>query len=191
MDLLHGHILERLGAATAVFVANLWPHAPLQTAPDLDKRLRAVDPMYPRYKDNSPVFLLFDEAQATYGDGILWNDFFKGVADRHTIYRVVLFCSYGSHTSPPVTQVVGTPLCLRPIARVSLSRTDVEGSVGILLERSEFDEVISRFEQPMKLHPDLQNLIFTYTDGHVGAVVELLRMMWNKVGLFRRDICFI
>ena len=142
-------------------------------------------------KGKALVFLLFDEAQATYGDGILWNDFFKGVADRHAIYRVVLFCSYGSHTLPPVTQVVGTPPCLRPIARVSLSRTDVEGSVGILLERSEFDEVISRFEQPMKLHPDLQNLIFTYTDGHVGAVVELLRVMWNKVGRFRRDICFI
>ena len=110
------------------------------------------------------------------------------MSDGHSIYRVVLFCSYGSHTSRPVTQVVGTSLRLRPNARISLSRTDVEGSVGILLERSEFDEVISRFEQPINLHPDLQNLIFTYTDRHVGAVVELLRVIWNKVGLFRRDM---
>ena len=140
-----------------------------------------MGPKYPRDRDEGkgPVFLPFDEAQATYGDGILWNDCFKDVSDGHSIYRVVLFlfCSYGSHTSRPVTQVVGTSLRLRPNARISLSRTDVEGSVGILLERSELNEVISRFEQPINLHSDLQNLIFTYTNGHVGAVVELLHVI--------------
>ena len=123
MHLLHGHILQRLGAATAVFTTQSWPHAPLQTDLGLNERLRAVDPKYPRYNDKgkAPVFLLFDEAQATYGDEILWNAFFKAVSDGHYIYRVVLFCSYGSHTSRPVTQVVGTPLHLRPIARISFS----------------------------------------------------------------------
>ena len=83
MLLLHGHILQRLGAATAVVY-----HAIVATcaAPNsLRKRLRAVGPKYPPPRDRDegkgPVFLPFDEAQATYGDGILWNDCFKDVSD--------------------------------------------------------------------------------------------------------------
>ena len=59
MHLLHGHILQPLGAATAVFTTQSWPHAPLQTDLGLNERLRAVDPKYPRDNDKSkaPVFL--------------------------------------------------------------------------------------------------------------------------------------
>ena len=190
MHLLHGHILQRLGAATAVFLKHSWPHAPPQPDSGLDERLRAVDPKYPQDKDKSPVFCLLDEVHTTYGDTILWNSFFKNVADGHSIYRVVLFAVIAVTFRVPSLRF-GAPLILHPNARISLSRMDVECSVGILLELFEFDQVISRFEHPMKLQPNLQDLIFTYTDGHVGAVVELLRMMWNEVGVFRGADCLL
>jgi len=38
-------------------------------------------------------------------------------------------------------------------------------------------EVASKAEGKLNLHPDLLDLIFIWTVGHVGAVVELLRIL--------------
>jgi len=54
-------------------------------------------------------------------------------------------------------------------------------SIGILLKRSEFDEVVSRFKRPLNLHPDLLDLIFDWTVGHAGAVIEMLRVISYQV----------
>jgi hypothetical protein len=179
MNLLFAHI-RRLGTTTGVYSKHSWSKDVPQSEHLLLTRLREVDPAFPR--DNGLVFLLFDEAQDSYGDELLWNYFFKGVADGdYPHYRVILFCSYGSPSSRPVDYHIGTPLVMRDTARISLWPT--KGSIGILLDHSEFDEVVSRFERPLNLHSDLRDSIFNWTVGHVGAVVELLRLISNQVSI--------
>jgi hypothetical protein len=182
MNLLFAYI-RRLGVATVVYSKHSWPKDVPQLDSALVARLREVDPAFAR--NRGLVFLLFDEAQDSYRDELLWNDFFKGVADgNYPTYRVILFCSYGSPSSRPVDYHIGTPLVLSDAARISLWPT--EGSIGILLDRSEFDEVVLLFERPLNLHADLQNSIFHWTAGHVGAVVELLRVISNQVSVLPR-----
>jgi len=179
MELLHSHILEQ-SPLTFVYTRLTWPRRKEAEQSDwaLTKRLKDVDPLYPRR--DGLAFLLFDDAQDTYEDEILWNIFFKGVSDcRYDRYRVILFCSYGSPSARPVLHHIGTPLVLRDAARISLWPR--EGSIGILLKRSEFDEVVSRFERPLNLHPDLLDLIFDWTVGHAGAVIEMLRVISYQV----------
>jgi hypothetical protein len=52
-----------------------------------------------------------------------------------------------------------------------------ERDVRILLNQSEFNEVVSWFECPLKLHPNLLHLTFELTVGHTGVVIELLHMI--------------
>jgi len=110
-----------------------------------------------------------------------WNAFLKEVGAVYPYYRVILFCSYGSSSSQPLSYNIGSPLSLRAAARISL--WPVEGvSPGILLKWSEFLEVVSRSERPLNIHQDLLGLIYTWTVGHVGAIIELLHMIsYSKV----------
>jgi hypothetical protein len=56
-----------------------------------------------------------------------------------------------------------------------------EGSIGILLKHSEFDEVVSLYEHPLNLHPDLLDLIFDWKVGHAGAVIKILCVISYQV----------
>ncbi|KIL59210.1 hypothetical protein M378DRAFT_180929 [Amanita muscaria Koide BX008] len=175
MKLLHAYILEHAPLAL-VYTQHSWPGPEEATQKNSSRRerLKEVDPRFPR--QDGITFLLFDEGQDTYEDHLLWNAFFKGVGDGlHSHYCVILFCSYCNPSPRPVSYRIGTPVVLRDAARISLWPR--EGSIGILLTRSEFDEVVSRFHRPLRLHPDLLDMIFDWTVGHVGAVVELLRVI--------------
>jgi hypothetical protein len=180
MDLLNGFI-HKQDPSAFVYVQTTWPSEKLP----LDERLRLMDSAFPRSEGNF-AYLLFDEGQESYEDRPFWNDFIKRVCDGHYhLYRIVLFCSYGSPTSRPVPHRAGTPLTsivLRDTARISLwPRNGIEGSIGILLNRSEFNDVVSRIERPINLHPDLLDLIFAWTVGHAGAVVAILETISNQV----------
>ena len=181
MNLLYAFILEQAPSAF-VNTQHSWPQGQ-SWGPLLNDRLQLVDPSFPR--QDGLAYLLFDEGQDSYEDDILWNNFFKGVVDGgFSCYRVILFCSYGSPSSCPVPHHIGSPLVLREAARISLwPQQGSEGSIGILLNRSEFEEVVSLFERPLNLHPDLLDLIFEWTVGHVGAVVEMLRVISYQVNL--------
>jgi len=85
---------------------------------------------------------------------------------------------------PPIEYPIGTPLVLHATARVSLWPT--AKSVGLLLNRSEFNEVVKRYERKLNLHPDLLVLFFDLTGGHVGAVVDLLSIVSCQVILSLR-----
>ena len=180
MNLLHIYILEQSPSAF-VNTQQSWP--PRGSGPSANQHLRQVDPAYPR--SDGLAFLLFDEGQDSYDDHLLWNGFFKGVTDGfYHWYHVVLFCSYGSPSSCPVPHNIGTPLTLCDAARISLwPREGLEESIGILFKHSEFDEVVSLSECRLHLHPDLLDLIFDWTVGHAGAVVEILRMISYQVSL--------
>ena len=94
MELLHSYILKQSPSAF-VNTASTWPALKdaEQTDPALFKRLKVMDPLFPRR--DGLAFLLFDDGQDTYEDNILWHTFFKGVSDGRYRYHVILFCSYG------------------------------------------------------------------------------------------------
>jgi hypothetical protein len=170
MNLLHAHIRNQMPSAF-VFTHHSWNLEPAESAVVVTQRLQKIDPAFPR---QSITFLLFDEGQDSYGDPLFWNAFTKEAGDEiYPYYRVILFCTYGSPSSHPVDYEIGSPPGLRPAARISLWPV----SRGILLQWSEFLEVVSHFERPLNVHPDLLSLIFIWTVGHVGAVVELLRLI--------------
>ena len=175
--MLHAHILEREPKAN-VFAINTWPINAEQSDRSLNSRLKCIDPAYPR--PTVLTFLLFDEGQDSYGDHVLWNVFLKGVhGGNYFNYRVILFCSYGSPSVRPVSYEMGKPPYLRDAARVSLWPT--KASIGLLLNLSEFNEVVARYKRKLNLHPDVLDLFFDLTGGHVGAVVELLYIVSQKV----------
>ena len=184
-DLLHRFILDK-----SAFVNSQlsWPPKESQGS-SLLKRLQSLDPAYPR--DDGPAYLLFDEGQDSYENMHLWNGFLKRVCDgSYPSYRVVMFCSYGSPSSRPMPDDIPKPtnLVLRDTAHISLwPREGSAGSISILLNRSEFDDVVSRFHHKLYLHHDLQDLIFQWTVGHVGVVVEILNMISYQVGLLRKS----
>ena len=185
MKLLHAFILKHAPTAY-VNTQHSWPKGE-SLGNVFYERLRAMDPAFPR--QDGLAYLLFDEGQDLYEDDMLWNRFFKEVVgSNHSCYRIILFCSYGSPSSQPVPYRRGTPLVLRQVARISLwpqqGLDGLDGSIGILLNRSEFDEVVSRFERSLvHLHQDLLDLIFGWTVGHAGAVVEMLRVISYQVSL--------
>ena len=170
MNLLHAHIRNQM-PSSFVFAHHSWNLEPAESAVVVTQRLQKIDPAFPR---QSMTFLLFDEGQDSYGDHLFWNAFIKEAGDGiYPYYRVILFCSYGSPTSHPVEYAIGSPPGLR--ARISLWPDGT--SPGILLQWSEFLDVVSHSERPLNVHPDLLKLIFIWTVGHVGAVVELLRLI--------------
>ncbi|KIL58928.1 hypothetical protein M378DRAFT_111568 [Amanita muscaria Koide BX008] len=180
MNLLHAYILKHFPSAL-VKVQHSWP--PRESGPTLEECLQKLDPGFPR--PNTITFLLFDEGQDSYSDDILWNAFFKEVsyAGSYRQYRVVLFCSYGSPSSRLRSYHIGA----RDDARISLRPR--EGSIGILLKRSEFDEVVSLYERKLNLNPDLLDLIFDWTVGHVGAVIKMLHVIsYQRVPDTRRGV---
>jgi len=120
-----------------VNMISSWPSDPSQSESALESRLReSVDPD-PQPK--VPTYLLFDEGQDSYGDQLFWNVFLKDLSSDSNYYAI-LFCRYGSPSVSPVFYPKGTPPILRDAARVSLWPT--AKSVGLLLTRSEFNEVV-------------------------------------------------
>jgi hypothetical protein len=61
-----------------------------------------------------------DEAQEPFGDSYLWRIFLKDIIDKPSWYRVVVFCSYGSVSTPGKDIPGGTPTGLKGAARMTL-----------------------------------------------------------------------
>jgi len=77
-------------------------------------------------------YLLFDEAQDSYWDYDLWNEYLKTIQGSGSNAHVILFCSYGSPALMPNVYNGGTPLSIEPDARVSLQPSG-PNDVGLLL----------------------------------------------------------
>ena len=125
------------------------------------------------------TYFLFDNGQDTYWDEYLWEDFFKDTSSpANSRFRVIIFCSYGSAGIRPLDYNIGTPLHLDFRARVSLApnseQKDEFGQIGLLYTREEFNEVLG-LTYEHELGEDLQDLICSLTDGHPGAVADVLR----------------
>ena len=173
MTLLHAHIVDQLPLAV-VKIVHSWKR--IESNQVFDQRLREIDPAFPRR--DSLAFL-----PSTRGKTHTAMIFFGTRSSRKSAtgftphYRVIMFCSYGSPSSRIVSYDIGSPPILRKTSRISLWPVAGKSPIGILLPRFEFMEVASKAEGKLNLHPDLLDLIFIWTVGHVGAVVELLRIL--------------
>ena len=126
---------------------------------------------------NETVFI-FDEAQTTYNDTNLWNDFFKSI-NYYPQFRVILFSSYGSPTTRYVT-AIGTPIIIPDRQRVSLRHIqhgDNLPAVGLFFTRTEFDKLVSMLYPESSFDPSFFNTLFDITSGHVGAIIDFMKII--------------
>jgi len=177
MELLHDRILHHDRAAT-VEVIKGWAKEDGTTIQDrIHKRIKSYS------AGSGKLFLLFDNAQTTYWDAPLWENFFKDVVQHGSGPLAILFCSYGSPSDRPVEYDEGTPLILPPGSRISLTPHDGPDHsgfppIGLLFSREEFEEAVDRFRgaDGTRIHveQELRQILFDWTMGHAGAVGDLL-----------------
>lgn len=178
MALFHAHILSQEPEAI-VEVIKTWPKEPGTKIQDrIHERIETFPLTGPQNH-----YLLFDNAQDTYWDGDLWENFFKDIVQRGIGPYGILFCSYGSPGRRPVEHDNGTPLVLPDSARISLTPyPDTSDSefppIGLLFSRKEFDEAVDRFKGPdsnhIRMDQELRQMFFEWTMGHAGAVADFL-----------------
>jgi hypothetical protein len=145
MELLHAHILSQEPGAI-IEVIKGWRKQP---ETEIKDRIRQRIKTYPLTGPHRH-YLLFDNAQDTYWDGFLWENFFKDIVQRGSGPRAILFCSYGSPSTRPVDYDNGTPPILDGSARISLtpySDSDFP-PINLLFSRAEFEEAVDRFKSP-------------------------------------------
>jgi len=149
--------------------------------------MRAEIPGYP-FTNPQKTYLLFDNAQDTYWDTDLWENFFKDRVQLKVGPTAVLFCSYGSPSYRPIQYKHGTPLRLAPCARMSLKPThcdhDYHKPFSLLFSRPEFEQAITLVKtfdgQRLQMENILRDTVFTWTAGHAGAVGGILECVASK-----------
>jgi hypothetical protein len=192
LGLLHTYIKKK--EPTAVFqIIESWPE---ENRNDIRSRLQQRIMDFP--KPSTTTYILIDNGQDTYWDILLWEIFFKSVtSSTNLLYRVIIFCSYGSAGIRPLDYKTGTPLDLTPQARVSLvPNREQDGEfppIGLLYTREEFNEVIEVSSCKGKLGEDLQELIFSWTNGYAGAVTAMLDIISTEVSFLDlyKSLCLI
>ena len=127
------------------------------------------------WDEENKTVLIFDEAEATYGDSDLWLQFFIHVEDYQN-QSVIVFSGHGSPTSQLRVSDTNTPWSVGDLQRVTLHRGDGPGAVGLLFTRAEFNDFINkRFPSPeFRFHPTFYDSVFDITGGHVGAICGFL-----------------
>ena len=182
MKLLRNYILE-VDPDAKIRVLSSWPESdglPLNTRLELDFLLSDI--LHESPEVIAKTYILIDNAQDTYWDIELWETFFKDQQQYSDGYRIVLFCSYGSPSARIVSYEYGSPPVVWP--RISLLPSWIfPEPVGLLLNREEFDDVVSR-SQRVKVDPGLQDFFFDSTAGHVGAVISMLEILSRNVSSF-------
>ena len=86
---------------------------------------------------------IFDEAQTSYGDPDLWNNFFKSIHE-YPHCRSIIFASYGSTTTR--FTIRGTPILIPDRKRVTLraiQHDDNLPAAGVLFTRKEFNDLVA------------------------------------------------
>ena len=87
---------------------------------------------------------------------------------------MALFCRYGSNSREPLQ---GTPVILRITASFELWPPN-SNWLGLCLSRQELDEVVKRYDNYCaKFSECLIDRIYTWTAGHAGAAIDLVRLI--------------
>jgi hypothetical protein len=132
--------------------------------------------------------LLFDDAQDTYWDEMLWAGLFKevmGYGPRSKV-RIICFASYEGPSYRNCPHRHGIPQKISAAASVGLLPTDSVNH-GLLFTKAEFDEFMKLRDELVRqeldfasgwtiLDDDLKDYIFKSTNGHIGAITGLLNI---------------
>ncbi|KAJ7762327.1 hypothetical protein DFH07DRAFT_407810 [Mycena maculata] len=132
------------------------------------------DPVDLRYKGTH--WILFDEAQTTYQDDIIWTTLLKDFDNK---FIFLLFASYGSRQRK-AADVIGT-LNIHPHQQMGLSPTSngdhgFSHIPGLYFKQEEYESLLNihpRLELPT-LSSDLRQWIIEISNGHIGAIRSLL-----------------
>lgn len=134
--------------------------------------------------------LIVDEAQTTYGDGGLWNTFFKDISDnpQNHRHRIIIFTSYGS---PTRINAPGTPMLIKDpqmVTLVHIDHHDKQKAAGLYLTQPEFDGLVNLDRHSLDRHsfdPALYDFLFQISCGHVGAIKDMIGVITcHDVSLF-------
>ena len=127
--------------------------------------------------ESKDTVFIFDEAQTSYTEGALWNDFFKCMAD-YPRRRAIAFVSFGSASS--VISIQGTPIFISDAARITMLPTthDDLPPVGLFFNHAEFDEPVQQYPSPeYHFHPSFLQTVFCITQGHIGAMCDVINIV--------------
>jgi len=120
---------------------------------------------------------IFDEAQLSYCDGDLWNNFFK-IIHEFSNCRVIVFASYGSPASQ--VSIAGTPIFIMDHQRITLCPTQYNDdlpSAGLLFTQPEFDDLVKKLYPRNRFDETLLTHVFDLTRGHIGALCDFLKII--------------
>jgi hypothetical protein len=130
------------------------------------------------------VVLLFDEAQDSYWDQMLWIEFFKSVDPNLGPY-IALFCSFGSD-GPSMSTIKEndswqTPLSFGTDQVIGMGPRQSARGLGLLLT---FEDALDVMIRTLKQNPrlpvfddQLVNFLISFSDGHVGCLAAMLQII--------------
>jgi hypothetical protein len=166
--LLANHIATQEPTVNLVLISN-WP----KDGPDWNEKLTKKG-----FNNNGPNIIIIDEAQLTYWDSAFWNSFLKQITPTSS-NRVILFASYGSPTGTVTAE--GTLMIpdryridLRPI-----NHGDGVTPAGLFLTTDEFADVVGKRYPTGRFEKDFLDYVLRVTAGHVGAVTDLLGIVYG------------
>jgi hypothetical protein len=173
-ELLGDHITQQEPTTNVIWIQG-WPHDDIKAT----GRWRNYFEIEKGWVEDQQTVFVFDEAQLSYVDGDLWNNFFKSI-HLYSNCRAIAFTSYGSPTTPIMIQ--GAPIIISDERRVTLRAIQHEDglpSAGLFFSRVEFDNLVSTMYPSPKYSFDNSffDELFDITDGHVGAITEIIRII--------------
>lgn len=193
MNLVANTLLERYGQATPIHSVTGWDKEISKSG--WAAHLQQVTGVHGRSWIGYSAYLLLDEAQQSFWDHELWTDFFKRI-EPGTSPFIILFMSYGSpnrgfpgfnkeeHVQTPMVFATEQQISLQPekcIETHSLRLLPWK-PVGLLLDEDEAIEVVGRYtsviiRSSIALTPDLKRGFFACSNGHVGLLTSLIRVL--------------
>jgi len=205
MELVANKLLKTYGHEFPIHVVNGWNKEEVRSATGWNEYLKQETGVYGENWCNYPAYLLLDEAQQSYWDDKLWAAFFKAIEPHRDAPFVILFSSYGSpntgfaslggkeHRKTPMNFATEQQISMRPVESIEdngriltqsgkTTKWHICRPVGLLLEEDEAIDVLTRYPratmQPCpSISASLKKELFLITDGHVGCITSLLRIL--------------
>ncbi|KAL4961801.1 uncharacterized protein BDV14DRAFT_192003 [Aspergillus stella-maris] len=200
MNLVANTLLERCGQATPIHSLTGWDTKISMTG--WAAHLEQETGVHGRSWITYPAYLLLDEAQQSCWDRELWADFFKRI-EPGTSPFIILFMSYGSphrgfagfdeeeHVQTPMVFATEQQISLQPEERIEAHSLGLLPwrPVGLLLDEDEAMEVVGRYASAVirpsiVLTPDLKRGFFACSNGHVGLLTSLTRVLQDVPELY-------
>lgn len=159
---------------TDVINISTWPTREIVAGGEWKRQLKRLGWV----EQNKTVFI-FDEAQVSYGDSDLWNNFFKSIHE-YPRCRAIIFASYGSPTAP--ITIRGTSILIHDVRRVTLRAIQHDDNLpvaGVLFTRKEFNDLVAVMYPSPEYVFDASffDSLFNLTEGHVGAIVDFMQII--------------